>query len=228
MYKYETHLHTSPVSKCASRNVYDSLKFYKEQGYDGVFITNHFLDGNINIDYDAPYAEKINFYFSDYEKGVEIGKELGIKVFAAPEISYGGTDFLVFGLDKQWYLEHPEIMQMSKSEELAFLRKHGAFISHAHPYREAGYIDHIRLYPRLVDAAEVINANRTPLENKMAKLYAKNYGLYQTAGSDNHIADGTAVLAGMMSETPVNSVEDFIAMVKAGQFTLFFESRENK
>ena len=62
----------------------------------------------------------------------------------------------------------------------------------------------------------------------MAKLYAENYGLYQTAGSDNHIADGTTVLAGMMSETPVNSVEDFIAMVKAGQFTLFFESRENK
>lgn len=50
MYKYETHMHTSPVSKCASASVRDSLVFYKSLGYDGVFITNHFLDGNIGID----------------------------------------------------------------------------------------------------------------------------------------------------------------------------------
>ena len=41
---YETHLHTSPVSKCASASVKDSLEFYKSIGYDGVFITNHFID----------------------------------------------------------------------------------------------------------------------------------------------------------------------------------------
>ena len=51
MYKYETHLHTSPVSRCASAGVKEHLEFYKNLGYDGIFITNHFLDGNINIDY---------------------------------------------------------------------------------------------------------------------------------------------------------------------------------
>ena len=65
---YETHLHTSPVSKCASASVKDSLEFYKSIGYDGVFITNHFLDGNNNIDSKKSYKEKINFYFYDYEK----------------------------------------------------------------------------------------------------------------------------------------------------------------
>ena len=55
MYKYETHLHTYPVSKCAKATVRESLVFYKDIGYDGVFITNHFLDGNINISPDAPY-----------------------------------------------------------------------------------------------------------------------------------------------------------------------------
>ena len=47
MYKYETHLHTYPVSKCARSTVRENLELYKEFGYDGVFITNHFLDGNI-------------------------------------------------------------------------------------------------------------------------------------------------------------------------------------
>jgi len=47
MYKYETHLHTSPVSRCASADVETTLEYYKSLGYDGVFITNHFLDGNL-------------------------------------------------------------------------------------------------------------------------------------------------------------------------------------
>ena len=81
MYKYETHLHTAPVSRCARVSVEENLRFYKSLGYDGVFITNHFLDGNIHIDKSLPYEKQINFYFSDYEKGVEIGKALGIPAF---------------------------------------------------------------------------------------------------------------------------------------------------
>ncbi|MBR3304609.1 MAG: histidinol-phosphatase, partial [Christensenellaceae bacterium] len=64
MYKYETHCHTLPVSRCAKASVADTVRFYREAGYDGLFITNHFLDGNINIDRNAPYEEKIRFYFS--------------------------------------------------------------------------------------------------------------------------------------------------------------------
>ena len=67
MYIYETHLHTSPVSKCARATVRENMEFYKSLGYDGIFITNHFLDGNINIDSDVDYRERIEFYFSDYE-----------------------------------------------------------------------------------------------------------------------------------------------------------------
>ena len=48
MYKYETHCHTAPVSKCGKASVKDTVSFYKQLGYDGIFITNHFLDGNIN------------------------------------------------------------------------------------------------------------------------------------------------------------------------------------
>ena len=61
-------MHTSPVSRCAVANVFETVTFYKEAGYDGIFITNHFLDGNINIDAAVPYEEKIAFYASDYEE----------------------------------------------------------------------------------------------------------------------------------------------------------------
>ena len=75
MFRYETHLHTLPVSACARFNVRDNLEFYKKTGYDGVFITNHFLDGNICLDVrQKPYEEQINFYFTDYEEGLKIGE----------------------------------------------------------------------------------------------------------------------------------------------------------
>jgi len=197
MYRYETHLHTSPVSRCARASVRETLEFYKSLDYDGVFITNHFLDGNINIDYSLPYEDRINFYFSDYEEGVRIGKEIGIKVFCGVEITYKGTDFLIYGLDKEWYLKNPQIMDMKKSDELKFLMENGALIIHAHPYREDFYIDHIRLFPRCVEGVEVINACRSDLENSMAGHYANNYSLLKTAGTDNHVAGKIKRLAGM-------------------------------
>ena len=221
MYRYETHLHTSPVSRCARADVRETLEFYKEMGYDGVFITNHFLDGNVNINEPMTYEEKINFYCSDYEEALRLAPEIGIKVFFGVELSYLGTDFLIYGLDKAWYLAHPEIMEMKKSEELPFMMAEGALVIQAHPYREAGYIDHIRLYPRSVHGVEIVNACRTELENRMAEQYARAYDLLPFAGSDNHIAGKLPKLAGMESERPIEEEADFVKSVLAGELSVF-------
>lgn len=221
MYRYETHLHTCPVSGCARVGVKENLEFYKKLGYDGVFITNHFLDGNINIDKEKTYEEKIEFYFSDYENALEIGKKLGIKVFCGIELSYGGTDFLVYGLDKNWFLAHPEIMDMKKTDELALMMESGALIIQAHPFREAFYINHIRLFPRSVHGVEIENACRKEEENRMAKIYAEHYGLLAFAGSDNHGGDAQKKLAGVCFAEPICSVEDFVEKVKSCKAEIF-------
>lgn len=221
MYKYETHMHTFPVSKCAVASVEDTVKYYKEIGYDGIFITNHFLDANINIDKEKPYEEKINFYFSDYEKAVEIGNEIGIKVFLGVELSYKGSDFLIYGLDKEWYLKNSQIMDMKKSDELKFMVESGALVIHAHPFREAGYIDHIRLFPRCIHGVEIINACGTDLANKMADIYAQNYGLLKIAGSDNHQGSEKKKLAGVCFDTPIEDERDFVSRVLNNEMKLF-------
>lgn len=223
MYQYETHLHTSPVSACARASVRETVQFYKDMGYDGIFITNHFLPGHGE---DKSYEGRIEFFFSDYEEAMKIGKELGIKVFCGAEIGYYGTDFLVYGLDKAWFLQHPEILEMRTSEELAFFAENGALVIHAHPFREAGYIDHFRLFPRRVHGVEVINANRTAFENEMAKQYAENYQLLPFAGSDNHVAHDQKKLAGMRSAEPIVSEQDFVTRVKNGELEIFTIDRE--
>ena len=223
MYRYETHLHTAPVSKCAQADVRENLEFYKSKGYDGVFITNHFLDGNINGDRTRPYIDQLDFYFTDYEEALSLADEIGIKVFLGIEITYGGTDFLIYGLPKEWYYAHPEIMQMSKTDELRFMMDEGALVIQAHPFREAGYIDHIRLFPRCVHGVEIINAQHGPFENDMAAHYAKTYDLIEFAGSDNHRAgrNENAYYAGMQSNVPIQNELDFITRVKNRELSVF-------
>ena len=174
-------------------------------------------------DAETYYLEQLEFYLSDYYEAVKVGEEIGLKVFFGVEFSehfnngsWGGTDFLVFGLDPDWYRAHPEIDGMKKSEMLPFLREEGALVIQAHPFRDSWYIDHIRLYPKCVDGVEIINAARPDFENEMARLYAQGYGLLHTAGSDNHRAGGAEFLGVMSTDTPINSVEDFIKVVREG------------
>ena len=225
-YLYETHLHTSPVSKCATVSVRQQLEFYKSLGYEGVFITNHFIDGNIGCDRSLSYEERINFYFSDYEKGLEIGKELGIAVFPGVESSYGGTDFLIYGLDKEWFLAHPEIEGMPRQLLLSTMAEEGALIIQAHPYREASYIECIRLFPRHVHGVEIYNSSCNDLCNDMAEAYAKAYQLVAIAGSDNHTGDRRTRLGGIKTKTPIASIEDFIERVKQGEVVPFKKELE--
>ena len=232
MYIYETHCHTSPVSKCGKAPVMDTVCFYKRLGYDGIFITNHFLDGNINPSTrELPYCDQIDYYFSDYEEAVQIGTTVGIKVFPGVELSYKGTDFLIYGLEKDWYKAHPDLLEMKKTEELSFLMRAGALVIQAHPFREAHYIDHIRLFPKSVHGVEVLNSSQDWESNEMAEMYARQYGFLKTAGSDNHWGSNAfnklrekrymTDLAGMCSVDEIHSVQDFITSVRSGTMRLF-------
>ena len=41
MYRYETHLHTSPVSSCAKASVRENLEFYKSLGFASFMVSYH-------------------------------------------------------------------------------------------------------------------------------------------------------------------------------------------
>ena len=99
--------------------------------------------------------------------------------------------------------------------------QNGALVIQAHPYREAAYIDHIRLFPRCVHGVEVFNACRKEFENEMAKHYAKSYDLIEFAGSDNHIGRRQKSLAGMCFEAPLVDENDFVMRIKNAQGEIF-------
>ncbi len=220
MYKYETHCHTKKVSKCSHIEAADLVEFYKSCGFSGIFITDHFFNGNTTVDRNQPWNKMVEDFCKGYDEALKKGKEIGIDVFFGFEYSYHGTDVLVYGLDKEWLLSHPDVMSLGTTEFCDFARSEGALLIHAHPFREASYIDMIRLFPRNVDGVEIYNACRTDFENARAKEYADNYGLLYSAGTDNHVGLRES-LGGMEFDGKILSVPDFVSKMKNGGGKVF-------
>ena len=220
MYIYETHCHTSESSKCATASGDTQARFYKSRGFTGIFVTDHFLNGNTTAAWDLPWDKRVDILFSGYESAKKTGDEIGLDVFFGWEYTVNGSDFLTYGLDKKWLLKHPEVMELHPNDYFDLARSAGAYISHAHPFREDWYIDMIRLFPRKCDGVEIINSHRTQFENDMAKFYADKYGLPYTAGSDNHNAD-QARLSGIAFDRRITSESDFVNALKSEKYEIY-------
>ncbi len=222
LFKYETHVHTVEVSKCASISGQDITRFYKDKGYAGIFITDHFLNGNTRVSPELSWNERIEWYCSGFENAYAEGQRIGIDVFFGWEYTYKGTDFLTYGLDKAWLLNHPDLLSLSLVEYCDLVRREGGFIVHAHPFRQADYIDMIRLLPDKVDAVEIMNAGRTDFENRQAEEYANNHKLLKTAGSDNH-RGRMSKYYGIQLARRLEDVNDMIRVLKSGEAAIFTE-----
>jgi predicted metal-dependent phosphoesterase TrpH len=104
---------------------------------------------------------------------------------------------------------------LSVADYAAQVHRHGGFITHAHPFREAFYISRIRLLPELVDAVEVINASHTnPSYNAKALQYAKENNLLRMSGSDSH-AVSQLFGGGVAFDRKMDSIEDLINTVRS-------------
>ncbi len=217
-YAYETHLHTRQGSACAKNDGAEMARAVKQAGYTGMFVSDHFFYGNTAVDRSLPWSEWVEGYCKGYETAKEEGDRIGLQVFFAWEASYRGTDFLVYGLDKEWLLKHPEIKDATVEEQYQLVHQDGGMIIHAHPYREASYIKEIRLFPEWIDGVEVRNTSHQmekgdrPDFDQNALAYAKKYDFPQTSGSDIHHVDLYG--GGMAFSHKLNSISDFITAVK--------------
>ncbi|HAN20160.1 MAG: hypothetical protein A2Y15_03275 [Clostridiales bacterium GWF2_36_10] len=221
---YDTHVHTSEVSACAMATAEDTVRFYKKIGFDGIVITDHFVCYDKTPASNENWGKAVKALSIGYKKARKIGDEIGLKVFFGWEYTrapHAGTDFLTYGLDEEWLLNHQEISAMELNNYCDFVRSEGGFIIHAHPFREARYIDMIRLIPRKIDAVEVLSANRTDFENERADEYANNYSLYKTFGTDNHMGSLQKKVIGMSFDRQLLNINEFIAAIKDDNGKIF-------
>ena len=221
MFIYETHCHTAISSRCGAGSAEEVAEMYAANGYSGIFVTDHFLNGNTTVNDVLPggsYEEKVALYCESYRKVKEAAKRAGkgLQVFFGLEYSYRGTDLLLYGWQEETVKRFPEILSLKTSDFIPFARERGAFIVQAHPFRERDYIDHIRLFTG-AEGAEIFNATEDERSNSMAQTYAAAYNKARTAGSDMHRPRDQKELTGMAFETPLLNERDFISRVRAGE-----------
>lgn len=214
MFLYEIHCHTKEGSKCASTPAADYIKFYKELGYQGIFITDHFFNGNTCVDKTLPWSEQVEEFCKGYENAKAEGEKQDIDVFFGFEYSIHWCHLLVFGLDKKWLLDNPQVMDWKPITFLKKVREEGALVIHAHPFRDG--VEHVELFPNYIDAVEIFNASQPDEANRRAKFYADMLSLPTTSGSDIHHINQN-LLSALCFDHRLTDIKDFINSVKGGK-----------
>ncbi len=213
-YKWETHLHTREGSACATGSGAEMVHAHLEAGYAGMVVTDHFFNGNTAIPAELPWEDRINEFCLGFDHAREEARGTGFVVLFGWEYSYLGTEFLTYGLRKDWLLAHPDLLSWPVEHYLKEVHAAGGFVSHAHPFREAPYIAEIRLFPELVDAVEVCNgSHKNPDWDRRACSYARVHQLAMTKGSDTHHAD-FLVGGGMVFEQTIYDNQDLIEAIR--------------
>lgn len=219
-YLYETHFHTNVSSACGASSPEDMVASAKDYGYTGIIVTDHNWGGNTCVDRSLPWEQFVDEYAKSYERAKAKGDEIGVDVFFGWEAGYNGTEFLIYGVSKEFLKSHEAFRTASIAEQYDLVHEGGGIVVHAHPFREESYIPEIRLFPDLVDAVEGVNATHvSPLSHShnnkefdvRAKKYAKEHGFSMTAGSDVH-----SVLmfgGGIRTKKKLNDIHEFTELI---------------
>lgn len=214
MFKTETHLHTSEGSACGKIGAAEMIRLYHEAGYKTVFVSDH-LKGDYfeRMGKDLSWEERCDIFYGAFEKAKEEGDKLGVNVIFSAELTLDTcpNHYLLYGIDKSFIVERPDIFSLSLSEFYEYATSKNVMIVQAHPYRDG------RNYPtpEIVDAIEAYNSNprHNDYEDK-AFVLAEEHGKPTVAGSDAHRYEDVAGAA-VLTESEIKTAEDYIALVKS-------------
>ncbi|MCL2546015.1 MAG: PHP domain-containing protein [Oscillospiraceae bacterium] len=219
-YKYETHMHTSEVSACASATAVEQVREYKRRGYAGIIITNHFINSYVTHAKDLPWAKLIELNSIGYHEAKKEGDKCGLDVFFGFEYSIDGLDFLTYGVSIDCLLANPGIDKLDVAQYSQFVRDNGGYLAQAHPYREAYYIpEPYPVMPQWVDGIEVYNVSMPDTVNEKAFIFAEQNNLGMIAGSDSHHL-GMKFLSGITLNKRAENISDIIDALKTREIGL--------
>ncbi len=225
-FRYDIHVHCSENSACSGCPGARIAEAYAKAGYAGFVMTNHFLSGYGKAYTPEEWEKETEGFMTGYENAKAAGNALGIDVFFGWEYNYQGADLLTYGLGLDWLKAHPDMTTWKATKYFDEVHAGGGFIVHAHPFRQAGHIRQIQLFPDKTDAVEVYNGSHyascyDPAFNDRALWYAQTYRKVQTAGSDTHGLDawGYPMRGGaMIFDHRLSSIQEMIELIRNNRF----------
>ncbi len=213
-YQFETHCHTSEVSRCGVLTADEIVYGLKKADYMGAFITDHFYSrffDKRDIKRLA-WREQAGRYLAGYRAAKKLGDELGLKIFLGLEVMPDGSpyEFLIYGPDEQFITDSGPFYRLSVPELYRLTRENGFLMFQAHPYRYGRSASD----PAFLDGVEIVNSQpRHESRNRLAMKFAFDHDLMIIGGGDVHM-EGDIGRGGIMLPGGINSVRDFIDYYK--------------
>lgn len=221
-YKYDTHVHTAETSPCGRVRAAKMIRLYKEAGYDGVVITDHYYSGFFNRLIFLSWKKKVDVYLSGYKAAVREGGKLGLDVILGMEIRFDGdpNDYLVYGMDEQFLKENRELYKLGLEKFRSLASGKNLMLIQAHPFRP----NMIPADPGLIDGVEIYNGNpRHDSCNHLALAYARKNNLLMTSGSDFHQPQDLA-RGGIVVRRRIKTPAGFVEAIREREITRLIEN----
>lgn len=218
--KFELHTHTAENDICVNMPAPEIVKAYKEIGYDGLVITNHYFDLSLEWYKDeltgCGHKGIIDHYLKGYRNARAAGDELGIKILLGLELRFDGeiNDYLVYGVSQEFLYESPLLNTLNLDSFLKIMPEN-ALIYQAHPFRNGMTVTD----PKKLYGIETYNGGTAPDRNAFAELWADRYKLNKISGSDFHSIEHLG-RGGVVFEKGIEDESDLVRELKTLRYEL--------
>ncbi len=218
MYLYETHFHTKEISPCAKVPAKTGVSMYKDAGYSGVLVTDHFATEYLLRNYKGnSWRDKIDYYLEGYRTAKKYETN-DFSVMLGIELRFidNENDYIIFGIDEKFLYSNEWFTNLTVKEFKPIADKNGLTVIQAHPFRRKMVI----IDPRYITGVEVYNGNRRYEPSyEIASVWAKTHNLYATSGSDFHQPEDLA-RGGIFLNNPVKTQKEFRKAILSDDYKL--------
>ena len=218
---FDTHIHTKPSSICGRIESEEIVALYKQAGYSGIVITDHYyngffdgLDGMLENADEMPWEEKAERFCAGYRAAKAAGDKLGLVVLFGQEMRFleHPNDFLAYGITPEDLVEKPEMYRLTLKEYYPWIHSKGGLLYQAHPFRGER---NAPADPRYLDGVEVCNAKPdNESRNELAQAFCDQNKLMEISGSDFHKAHHVGCGGVIFKECPT-TMSEFIDMLRS-------------
>lgn len=214
----EMHLHTSESSNCGRVSAADAVRLYKEAGYDGIVVTDHYSSGTFKrkIPRDIPYKDQVEIYLKGYRAALKAaGDDFTVLLGMELSLNENDNDYLVYGVTEEFLIKAGYLLDLSLEEFVELAHANGCLVYQAHPFRKYMAVTK----PELLDGIEVYNGcPGSNSNNEFSMMWANKYGLRGVSGSDFHQLKDLAY-GGISFPEPIKTNEDLVRALK-GKYSL--------
>lgn len=224
-YKYELHCHTKETSLCGQVPAAEIVKMYKEAGYSGIVITDHYSPMTFKPSRVWRPQTDIDYYLKGYKEALKYADE-NFTVLLGMEIRYYATanDYLVYGVTEDFLRNNGNLMKLHTKKFYKLANANNMLVIQAHPFRNSIMI---RISPEYLDGAEIHNGKADIESNKKAAQWAEENNMaIRVSGSDFHrpknLADG-----GIITTEPIKTNDDLLRILRSGNFEMIGEEFGN-